>query len=247
MLSLFLGGFVKGKLASYNKGMKYNASSQSGNVFIFILLGVVLFTALAFTMSRGFRGDTTSRMSEREITLAASDMLSYVQRLERAVTALRNKGVSESDISFENALVPGYAHSPAQPANHQVFSPAGGGASWQVAPQGANNGSPWIITGETCVVGLGGDEAGCSSGGNTTANEDLILALTHVDGGLCAELNKRLNISGIPADTGTGVSTAQFTGDFDNGTQLILTPARRTACFSNGGVNYFYSVLLQRP
>lgn len=227
--------------------MKNHASGQSGNVFIFILLGVVLFTALAFTMSRGFRGDTTSRMSEREITLAASDMLSYIQRLERAVMTLRNKSVSESDLSFENPVVTGYAHTPPQPANHQIFNPAGGGARWQAAPEGANDGSPWIITGATCIVGLGTDTSSCSAGSDTKANEDLLIVLSHVDAGLCEELNARLNITGIPADSGTGVSTTKFTGDFDNGTHVALTPARRAACFSKDGVNYFYSVLLQRP
>lgn len=228
--------------------MKPSLSRQSGNVFIFILLGVVLFTALAFTMSRGFRGENTSRMSEREIALAASDILSYAQRVERAVANVRGKNVSESDLSFENALVTGYAHSPAQPVNHQVFSSAGGGARWVAAPSGANDGSPWIITGESCIVGLGTDVAGCSVGTNTTSNEDLILVLPNVDAGLCAELNTRLNIpGGIPADAGTGVSTVPYTGDFDNGTEVVLTPARSAACFSRGGQNFFYSVLLQRP
>jgi len=226
--------------------MIYNP--QSGNVFVFILLGVVLFTALAFTVSRGFRGENTNRMSEREITLAASDILSYAQRIERAVATVRGKNVSESDISFENPVVPGYGHTPAQPAKHQIFNAAGGGARWVPAQTGANDGSPWVITGETCVVGLGTDAADCSIGTNTTANEDLILMLPNVDTGLCEALNERLNITGpIPADAGTGISTTLYTGDFDNGTEINLTPPRRSACFSFGGNNYFFTVLLQRP
>lgn len=229
------------------KNAKY-ISTQRGNVFIFILLGVVLFTALAFTMSRGFRGDTTSRMSEREITLAASDMLSYIQRLERAVSKLRGKNVSESDISFDSPLATGYAHTPVQPDNHQIFNSAGGGARWQAAPTGANDGSPWVITGSTCIVGLGTDVAGCSVGSDATDNEDLIIVLQNVDPGLCEALNERLNIAGaIPADTGTGASTTLFTGDFANETEITLPSARQAACFSRGGSNFFYSVLLQRP
>ncbi|MCD8497045.1 MAG: hypothetical protein LRZ85_02545 [Alphaproteobacteria bacterium] len=229
--------------------MKHTSySSESGNVFVFILLGVVLFVALAFTVSRGFRGETTNRMSEREITLAASDILSYVQRLERAVSVVRGKNVSESDLSFDNPMVAGYTHSTPQADKHKIFSSAGGGARWQTPPDGSNDGSPWVITGETCVVGLGTDTAGCSVGTDSTANEDLIVMLANVDAGLCVELNKRLNIAGgIPADAGTGISTTPFRGTFDNGTELTLTPAYSSACFSNGGMNYFYSVLLQRP
>ncbi|MCD8566658.1 MAG: hypothetical protein LRY36_01845 [Alphaproteobacteria bacterium] len=222
--------------------------SESGNVFIFILLGVVLFAALAFTMSRGFRGDTTTRMSERELTLAASDILSYTQRLEQAVSVVRGKGVSENDISFENPEIGGYEHGTPAPAEHQVFNAAGGRARWQAAPQGANDGSSWVITGDTCLVGLGTDIAGCSDAGDTTSNEDLIVMLANVDTALCAEIDNQLNITGgIPADTGTGVSTTQFTGTFANGKEIVLTSPRRTACFSNGGNNYFYSVLIQRP
>lgn len=221
---------------------------QSGNVFVFILLGVVLFAALAFTMSRGFRSDTTSKMSDREITLAASDILSYVQRLEQAVNVVRGKNVSESDISFENPIINGYAHTPAVADTHKVFHADGGRASWQAAQKGSNDGSPWVITGASCIVGLGTDVAGCSGGSDSTSNEDLIVLLANVDAGLCAEIDKRLNITtGIPADAGTGLSTTPFTGTFSNGTELTLTPARPSACFSRGGNNYFYSVLLQRP
>lgn len=226
--------------------MKTNA--QNGNVFIFILLGVVLFAALAFTMSRGFRGDSTSRMSEREITLAAADILSYAQRIERAVGKLRGQSVSESEISFENPIVTGYEHTVPQPANHQIFNSAGGGSKWQAAPTGSNDGAPWIITGATCVVGLGTDVAGCSGGSDATSNEDLLLTLSNVDAGLCEALNEKLNITGgIPADTGTGLSTTLFRGSFTNGTEIVLPIARPAACFSRAGVNYFYSVLLQRP
>lgn len=249
-LSLFRGGFVKRELLGYTTPMKNNPSPhrESGNVFIFILLGVVLFAALAFTMSRGFKGDTTTRMSEREITLAAADILSYVQRVERAVSAVRGKNVSESDLSFDNPIVSGYAHAPAQPDNHQIFGSAGGGAKWQAAPNGANDGSPWVITGETCVVGLGTDVAGCSGGTDSTSNEDLIILLPNVDQGLCEALNEKLNIAGaIPADSGTGISTTKFTGTFDNGTELTLPAAKQAACFSRGGNNFFYTVLLQRP
>jgi hypothetical protein len=221
---------------------------ERGNVFVFILLGVVLFTALAFTMSRGFRGETTTRMSDREITLAAADILSYTQRLEQAVSVVRGKNVSEKDISFENPAVSGYAHSPAVPDANKVFNAEGGKARWQMPPEGSNDGSPWIFTGKSCIVGLGTDVGGCSTASGPTSDEDLVVVLPNVDAKLCEEINKRLNIpGGIPAAGGTGLSTAQFTGTFDNGAELVLTPARAAACFSRSGHNYFYSVLLQRP
>ena len=80
---------------------KNNRSGEAGNVFVLILLGIVLFVALSLSISRGMRSDTTNNLSKQEAALAASDILAYAQKVERAVNRLRRNGVSESDIDFQ--------------------------------------------------------------------------------------------------------------------------------------------------
>ena len=67
--------------------------SERGNVFIFILLGLVLFAALSFTVARGFRSDTTSQMTDRQAELLATEIITYGQQMERTVNRLRRNGL----------------------------------------------------------------------------------------------------------------------------------------------------------
>lgn len=218
---------------------------EKGNVFLIILIAVALFAALAFTVSRGFRSTTTTTLSAREVALAASDVITYSQQLERGVNKLRRNGVSESDISFDQTYVSGYAHTSPQPDSHKIFSSTGAGVTWKAPVSGANDTSAWVFTGDTCIGDMGTGAAGCKSDG--LPNEELLAVLPNVDSALCSEINSRLDISGIPADSGDGASTTQFKGSFADGNEIVLAGGPYSAaCFSRGGAHYFYAVLLAR-
>lgn len=222
--------------------MRQNKQAQSGNVFLIILIGVVLFAALAMTISRSMRSESTAALSGREAALAAADILSYAQKLERSVSRLRRKGVSENEISFNNNFVSGYAHG--QPDSHKIFSPAGGLVTWQSPAPGVNDASPWHFTGSTCIPDIGTGSAGCGSDG--TSNEELIAVLPNVNQTQCEKINDQLDISGIPPDSGGGYSSAKFTGGFSDDTEIVLGDSYNAACFSRAGANHFYAVLLAR-
>ena len=219
-------------------------NSERGNAFLFILLGIALFAALAFTISRGMRSTTTSTMSSRDAELAATDILSYAQRLERGLSALRRKNISENDIDLDNAIVTGYAHTPPQPDANKLFNPSGGQVSWQSPPPGVNDGSPWHFTGETCIPDIGTGGTTCHSDGGQS--EELIVVLPNMNATVCERIDAKLGIGAIPTDTGGGYSTAKFTGDFSDGTKIVLPSAYNTACYTDGTDYFFYSVLLAR-
>jgi hypothetical protein len=218
-------------------------NGERGNVFLFILLGVILFAALAFAVSRGFRSDTTTAMSQRKAELLAVDVISFGQRLERTVAKMQRSGISENDISFENSIDAGYAHTPSVNANN-IFHGDGGALSRQGAPSGANDGSAWHFTGHTCIADIGTGATGCAS--NTAADEELIAVLPNVNATVCAIIDKKLGISSIPANTGTAYSATKFTGTYADGSEIILDRSRNAACYSLGGNYYFYHVLIAR-
>ncbi len=218
--------------------------SENGNVFLFILLGVVLFAALAFVISRGFRSDTTTAMSERQAELIAVDILSYTQQLQRAVGKLQQKGVSENDLSFDSPAQAGYTHTPAEQDFQKIFHISGGGISWKNAPARANNGSPWHFTGRTCIPGIGTGAAGC--GINTVPDEELIVVLPNVNAAICAVLDKKLGISSIPANSGGAYSSVKFTGPFADGTEINIGASHNAACYRHGANYHFYYVLIAR-
>lgn len=227
---------------------KMKAKTESGNVFLFVLLGVVLFATLAFTISRGMRSDTTTTMSEREIELAAADILSYAQKLERGVSRLRRRSVSESDISFHASNWGHTDYQHAQPDKNKVFHPSGGAVGWVGPPQGANDGSPWHFTGSTCIGDVGTGAAGCESDTDST-NEELLAVLPGLDQDVCQEINDKLGISGIPANTGTGYSTTEFVGTYADGTIPDNMDGYSSGCFNGGATQpgfHFYHVLIAR-
>jgi hypothetical protein len=220
--------------------------NQSGNVFILILVGIVLFAALSFTISRAMRSETTDKLSGQKAALAATDILNYAQKLEQGINKLRQKNISENDISFESPQDMAYAHTPVVTADKQLFNLSGGAVNWQNPPPNVNDGSAWLFTGETCLADLGTGATGCDTD-TDTSNEELIAVLPNLVTSVCTEINNRLNLAATPADTGGGASTAKFTGTFDDDKEIILAGGPlETACFSRGGNNFFYTVLLAR-
>lgn len=217
---------------------------EDGNVFIFILLGIVMFVALTLTLTRGMRGETAGTMTAQKAALAAADILDYAQRIEHAVDFLRRRGISESDISFEQDSDTDYsAH--ARPDSSKIFHADGGKATWKKPPAGANDGSDWYFIGTTCIADLGAGATGCDT--DSVSNEELLAVLANIDPIVCQDINRRLGITGIPADTGGGASGTKYIGTFADGTEIILAGGPfSTACFSRGGSYYFYTVLLAR-
>jgi hypothetical protein len=219
--------------------------AERGNVFLIIMIGVVLFAALAFTVSQGLRSDNTTRLSQQEVALAASDILSFAQKIERSVNRLRRRAVSESDISFiSNATGTDYQHGAPQPDSNKIFHPSGASVSWQEPPEGANDGSTWHFTGHTCITDIGTGATGCDS--DSAANEELLIVLPNVVDEVCAEINTRLNIGTTPTDSGGSYSATRFTGTYADGTEIILGSSQNAACYADGSNNHFYYVLLAR-
>ncbi len=220
---------------------------ERGNAFLFILLGVILFGALAFVVARGMRSETTGNLTKRKAQLAALDTLNYAQKLGRAVNRLQRRNISENDISFDNASVAGYAHTPVQPDSNKIFHHSGGRVTWQEPFQDANDGSSWLFTGETCIVNIGTGGAGCDT--NTVSDEELLAVLPNLDQGVCEEINDRLGITGIPANAGTGYSTTKFTGTYQDDTVPENMDGLTSGCFDGGAGQsgyHFYYVLIER-
>lgn len=217
---------------------------ERGNVFLFILLGVVLFAALSYTMARGFRSEGTSKISDRRAELAATEIMDFSQRVSRAVNAMRAKNISENDISLEFAgnFVNANCNDGADP-NYpacQVFNPSGGRITEQAPPENANDGTSWHFTGSSCVDSA----AACAS--DSVSNEELLLVLPNLESNVCESINKKLGITGIPASAASYSATA-FTGSFSDNTAIVLAGGPfNSACFSNGGNNHFYAILIER-
>jgi hypothetical protein len=224
--------------------------SESGSVFVIVMLGVVLFSALMFVFSRGARQGGED-ISDRQIKLAVTDMISYAQQLERGVDRIMNKGrFSEVDISFENEYIATYVNPNCTVEECRVFSPQGGTVTWRAPPAGVNNGEPYLFTANK--VGSIDDVYNVG-----TPETDLVLILA-VNRRACDIITEEM--FKLPAvESSGGTSFASFTGSYNVGGASInrsWSPIEHAGCFCDGpggaacttgnGNLYFYYVLYGR-
>ena len=103
------------------------ADDCSGNAFYIILLGVVLFAALMFVFTRGAKQGVTG-MTTRQAQLAADDIMTFAQQVQRGVDRVYANDCPESQLNFDQSYDAGYTNAAAPADKHcNIFDPAGGG------------------------------------------------------------------------------------------------------------------------
>jgi len=223
----------------------HKKSSENGNAFIFILIAIALFGALAFTFTRGAK-QGTGNISKQQAKVAAQEIINYARLLEGAVDRVRRNGCSESQLNFENAVVAGYSNTSAPTdGSCDIFETTGGRAIWATPPTNSSDDTSYLITGGNTVPNVGNN-----------ASPDLVLLLNSVDRNVCIELNNYLGVDNpgdAPPQDSDGIDTTLFTGSFA-ATEEITTSAVlddvSVACITDTSpdpdTDHFYSVLLAR-
>lgn len=199
-------------------------TSERGNVFIFILLGLVLFAALSFTVARGFRSDTTSQMTDRQAELLAAEIITYGQQMERTVNRLRRNGCSENEISFENTDTAVYTFATRDEC--KIFHPDGGKMKpWTIREELGGSSvypsySPWRAGGSFFIDDLGSPAS------------ELLFYIGMVNPTLCEAINDKLGVEntggGLPFNPGSHIHSV-FVGNFDD----LGNPPAAWATWSN--------------
>lgn len=237
------------------KIMASNAAAgqrQSGNVFLIILIGIAMFAALMFTFSRGIQQGTEG-MTGREAELAASDIVSYGQQVQRGVERVISRGVSETDVSFANSVDTNYVNLNCSDNKCLVFHPEGGAVTWKAPPQGVNYTSAAYFIGPNRVGSADGVIINVGS-----AERDLVIMLP-VSEHICTAINGLTSKLDTWANGSAANATARFTGNYaTGGTSAISyssTSHQPTAgCFCDGALPctppakqlYYYNTLHAR-
>lgn len=221
--------------------------AQKGNALVIILIGIALFAALVFTFTKtGQKG--SGNLTKQQAKVAAQEILNYAKSIEGAVDRIRQRGCSESDINFNNALINGYSNTSAPiDGSCDIFGTNGGKATIQNTQEnwtiGNNN---WGFNAQFQVSDIG----------TTCASEscaDLVINLENIQTTLCEEINRSLlNDATIPVDSDFDFTA--FTGSFSNPTDIAdeagssSLAGQSTGCFNStaDSSNIFYHVLLAR-
>jgi len=233
--------------------------SERGSALIYIFIAIAVFVALTFAISSSSR-QSMSHADREQAELFATQILDYTGMIRRAIQTMKIDALKDEQICFD---APGwghneYDHAACAETKNQIFSTAGGGASFQnPAPdlldsllEGEPQYGRWYFTGANSITDVGSD---CSP--NADCNE-MLAVLPYIKQSVCIALNKKLQNTTddtIPVDDADFTMTEEYAGSYVDGKKLdtALLNGRRSGCFQSvttpvDGSYVFFAVLLAR-
>ncbi len=241
-----------------------NRKGERGNVLFYILIAVVLFAALGFTVSNMMRGGNTDMISEENAGLYAGEILDYGRVMRQAVQDMRiSNGCTDTQISFTRESGDAYEHT-SENVNCQVFAPSGGDINYKDINRKAldesasakyNFGAPhFTASNEVLDVGTICGDSECM---------ELVMIIPFINDSVCSQINTKLGIptSGttIPIEDALAFwAGEEFDGTYANATvtRIIGDDApelkgRIAGCATQTNIalypdNFFYQVLIAR-
>lgn len=235
-----------------NENME-DRQNESGNVLFLILIAVALFAALSYAVTSSSRSGGGNANEETNLVSSAS-ITQYPASVRTAIIRHSiNSGLSNDELAFDP---PPYTDCTGNDLEKCIFHPSAGGATF--APAAADvvtTGAPenWIFNAENEIRRVGLDGTTEDTVLATTA--EIIAFLPNVKSGVCRKINEELGIGNtIVAETGIDVSTSMTISDpgFGAGGGTIgdysssALNAQPFGCFSQGGLNYYYHVLIEQ-
>jgi hypothetical protein len=223
------------------------ATPQSGNIFFFVLLAIVLIGLVTAALRQG---SNDASIDNENLTVKTSQVRQYAAELERGVSFVLQNNISEVDIRFAHPDASSDYGSIATDPTHQVFDKTGGGVEYRAAPSGINDGSAWEFYGANALPQVGSDSA------------ELIAVLPNVTTAFCAKINDQVGYTAQPTDTGGAQTNCLYSGTtvrFGDTTQFVGVPNTVNAatfsvkpsvegcvsCVADGKLHY-YRVLMAR-
>lgn len=239
-------------------------SSERGSAIIMLFVAVALFGMISYAFLQGSRSNV-ALLTDEQAKAQAQKIIAYGNDLKSAVVRLRARGCKDTDISFENSVVPGYTNVNNSPNICKIFHIEGGGLQWwtdktprttedQVTTAGGYRG--FYQANNYNHIFRFPDYNDSYDNGTTVGTAravDLVALGSFLKPEVCAAINKLLNQSPPGSFNSTVPGLASF-GSFFYGTYTQLystTPLKVTeTCgyFPNGGLNhyFYYKLLLAR-
>ncbi len=230
---------------------------EGGNVIFIILITIILFAALSFTVGNMLQsGAQTGTITKEKARLMAGEIIDYSRTLRQTIKDLQiSEGCTDSEISFENSETTNYTFATRDEC--KVFGADGGRAKFNA---NGPNGNTWLFNERTAIFNVGTDNSPnvvCS----TSACTELAAFLVIDSDTLCDQINNQLNLAEDIAGgtfpnyiSGTGASD-YFLGSYTYGqaigtaTVAPQTNGMQVACIdssSSSVPSVFYQVLIAR-
>lgn len=165
--------------------------NEQGNAVAIILIAVALFGGLTFTLSRSMDGGNSNELTNAEVQIAASRLMTYASEVESSINQMLFNGAEIDDLDF---ILPSDAAFETGSDIYKVFHPDGGGMNYRALPE---NVKYEILPGARWFLGRFSNVEWTQ----TTA-EDIILTAYQIREDICSEINKKITGSiSIPSLT----------------------------------------------
>jgi hypothetical protein len=185
--------------------------NSSGNVLFLILIAVVLFAALSYSVTSSSRSGSGN--SNREIDKTSIAQMQVLPNAVRnAITRMTLNGASINDINF---LTPSqFSVHPTNVQNNSVFHPNGGGVAVsdilgdpigtypRLVDDACTAGQGWGFPDGTTLwwVGVGKlNQIGVTQTGANTDNAEIVMALFCIKKSVCDAINAQAGIATLPS------------------------------------------------
>jgi len=111
-----------------NEKRQSQNNTEAGNALIYVLVAIVLFAALSFTLTRQTDTDEAGYLSSDQAELYASEIIAYAASAKSTVDQMMFTGSSIDDLDF---ILPSDAAFDTGSDIHKVFHPQGGGLNYR--------------------------------------------------------------------------------------------------------------------
>lgn len=228
--------------------------SERGNVLFLILIAVALFAALSYAVTQSSRSGGGDAGSEANLVDSAQ-ITQYPSGVRTSmIRQIVSKNVSAADLAFNSPS--DFAACTGAVLDRCVFHPSGGGATYVRAPAAVVTTAleqEWVFNGENEIQDLG---TTVGTDNPSASSAEIVAFLPNVKSAVCRKINEKLaiNSGNIPTETNLNVTTQKTNtvGMVSGGTggtigaDVASLNGKGFGCFSQGGVNYYYHVLIEQ-
>ncbi len=217
-------------------------TSENGNALIYVLIAIVLFAALGFTLSRQASTTGTDEIDEAKAEILAMELMAYSAQVKSVIDQMMFTG---TDIDELDLTLPSGGGFNTAPHIHKVYHPQGGGLTPSTLAEKAIN---QVSTPPDAGWYLGRFN---NVEWTLTTGTDVILTAHQIKRPICEKINENLTGTGtIPAIPG---NLEDFLVDSATNSDLDIADCPScegysTLCVSNAGATAysFYSIVAER-
>ncbi len=216
--------------------------NQQGNALIYVLIAIVLFAALGFTLSRQTQNTGTNEIDNAKAELYATQFITYATQVRLVMDQMIFTGSGINDLDL---TLPGESGFSTPPYIHKVYHPQGGGLT------------PAILHEKSIHETSSTPSAGWYLGHfnnvewSESTNTDIILSAYQIARPVCEAINMKITgtntIPSLSGDMSEFLIDHTTNSDF-NIANCSACEGYMALCVSNssGSAYSFYSVVAER-